>query len=638
MMPMPADIDAYQLLKTYAARTQSPTVTYGAFAQAVQRQAMGYDQTIPLYRDLALNPDSVLVPRLFKLSMDKKIALQAVGNRIDSIMLPEAVTEVVFNEYRRIEENPDIPFPDDEALRISVPPEWIQAISVESDLPALLGSGAERPVPLYRILFPDGLKSMTVLSAILNDKLLEYAAMKIRNYLRRGSNRDFIQQRMTNAFSGRERLLKDSMTTVLIRPFDAVAEMRQGMGDFLYPFWAYLTTTIRKDLASRGDPGPDDMTTMQATYLMDVFNNHYKNKVQMEQDREAAFKQLETMMHKAPYIFSIEEIVDFRDSQGRPLMGKYSHEELEQWLQARSVLSVEGSLPEFLRFSTPQGVRMIAKDTLFQYLIKALHDARTSIKGAIIRDWRAIMQKLETIPPMDDDATFRSDLDKRLTAHVPVLAAVLSTTLPTLVFQELHSSKEGASELDRCFGGGRVAGADVLLNLDRKGMLSEVKMLLPFWMTIPLIVWLVKLFAPKPKARKGQAASQQAQEEDQEPKKSSQGQSNSRSAEFAAMARTALRKMLPEGRTLDEQLGILESRWNTMLDPTAKTNLTIDINTLVRDYLRTTLRRMKPSEFTVSRIQVLAANLADRPNLLKLKNHAALEEYIRLYMVKLLKR
>jgi len=108
--------------------------------------------------------------------------------------------------------------------------------------------------------------------------------------------------------------------------------------------------------------------------------------------------------------------------------------------------------------------------------------------------------------------------------------------------------------------------------------------------------------------------------------------------EFSQMARAAEKAMLPAGRTLDEQLRALAARWNTLLDPVAKANLTEDINSLVRDYLRTTLRSMRPSAFTPDRIEMMAANLADRPNLLKIRNHQSLEEYIRLYMVKMLKR
>jgi len=50
------------------------------------------------------------------------------------------------------------------------------------------------------------------------------------------------------------------------------------------------------------------------------------------------------------------------------------------------------------------------------------------------------------------------------------------------------------------------------------------------------------------------------------------------------------------------------------------------------------LRTMKPSSFTIDRLETLSSNLADTPTLLKIRNHSALEEYIKLYMVKMLKR
>jgi len=95
---------------------------------------------------------------------------------------------------------------------------------------------------------------------------------------------------------------------------------------------------------------------------------------------------------------------------------------------------------------------------------------------------------------------------------------------------------------------------------------------------------------------------------------------------------------VPPGQSLESYLAVLSSRWNNLLDPVAKANLNEDINALVRDFLRTSLRSMRPSSFTTERIETLAATLADRPNLLRIRNHQALEEYIRLYIIKMLKR
>jgi len=636
---MPQEIDVYHLLKTFAARNKMYVMQYLAFSQAIQRQAKSYDQSIPLYRDLSLHPDGVLIPRLFQLAREKRISLQAVENRIDLVMLPEAFTEVLYAEYRRMEENPDIPFPDEHSLKLSIPPEWIQAVSVESDLPALVALEGDKPVPIYRFLFPEGLKPLVVLSVAVGDKLLEYAGLKIRNYLRKGSNKDFIQQRLASAFSGKDRQLKDAMTAVLIRPFDALQEMRQGSGDFSYSFWAYLTSAIRKDLSGKGDPGPDDMAAYQASYIIDVFNNHYKGKAQVEQEKDTAFKTLSMLLHKPPYLFAVDDIVDFRDSQGRPLLGKYSREELEQWLRSRTTEAAEGVLPELLLFGVGQVKgKLIAKDTLLPYLFKALREARVVIKPLITYDWHKILADFGSSQSMDDDAAFVKELDARLAAQSPILTGILSTDLPALVYQEFRGVKDAPSELDRCFGGGTSARSDVLLDLDRKSLLTDVRVLLPFWYSVPILSWIVSLFvrgAKRRSVRRGRATI--------EPQLEASGSSanrtpNARAAEFSQMARAAEKKMLPPGQSLEEHLRSLSARWNTLLDPVAKANLTEDINSLVRDFMRATLRSMRPSSFTPERIETMAATLADRPNLLRIRNHTALEEYIRLYIIKLLKR
>lgn len=636
---MARDLDVHQLLKTFAARNKTAIIEYATFAQAIQRQAKGNDQSVPFYRDLALHPDTIIVPKLFQLAREKRISLQAVENRVDRIFLPEAFTEPVYAEYRRMEENPDIPFPDESSMHLSVPPEWLQAVSVESDLPTLVTLEGDRPVPLYRLVFPEGLKPILMLSVAVGDKLLEYAVLKIRNYLRKGSNRDFIQQRLFPAFSDKERILKDGLTSIMIRPFDSIQEMRQGTGDFSYSFWAYLTSAIRKDLSGKGDMMPDDIAAFQASYLVDVYNNHFKNRAQLEQDREAAFKTLSELLRKPPYLFVVDDIVDFRDSQGRPLLGRYTREELEAWIQERTTQAVQGALPELLLVGA-EGLKsqIIVKERLLPYLVKALREARVAIRPAIVRDWHAVLADFETLPAMEDDQAFRGELSTRLAGFSPVLSVILSTALPTLVFQEFRNEKDAVIEIDKCFGGNRVAGAEVLLDLNRKRLLAEARTLLPIWYSVPIISWLVALFSRGSRRKKRQLARTKAATVAGQAPSAESRAPNARSMEFGQAARVAEQKMLPQGYSLDEYLGFLVSRWNTLIDPIAKDNLTEDINSLVRDFLRASLRSMRPSSFTPDRIEMMAANLADRPNLLRIRNHTALEEYIRLYMVKVLKR
>ncbi len=634
---MALEIDVYQLLKSFAARNKKTSIEYPVFAQAIQRQAKTYDQGLPLYRDLALHPDAILIPKLFQLSVDKRISIQAVGNRIDFIHLPESFTEVVYAEYRRMEENPDIPFPDEGSLRLSVPPEWIQAVSVESDLPSLIEFEGDRPVPLYRIMFPEGIKPIIVLSVAIGDKLLEYAVLKIRNYLRKGTNKDFMHQRLASVFTGKESQLKESLNIIVIRPFDIVTEMRQGSSDFTFSFWAYLSSSIRKDLVGKTDPTPDDTAAWQASYLVDVYNNHYRGKSQREQERESAFKSLMVQLRKPPHMYTMDDVVEFRDGQGHPLLGKYSREELEQWMKQKTTEAVAGTMPEILAIGSVQGAgRLIAKDKFLPYLVKALKDARALVKTSITRDWREILGEFGSVLAMEDNAAFNTELERRIAVHAPLLTSILSTALAPLVYQEFRG--EATDDLDRCFGDNRVASYSVLLDLDRKRLLSDVRMLLPFWYTVPIISWFIALFKKRSKrGSAGRAAVAPPPRLDSSGKAGAQAV-NSRALEFSQAAREAEKRLVPKGMSLEDSLASLNSRWNTLLDPVSKANLTEDINSLVRDFLRNALRSMRPSSFTKERIEAMAATLADRPNLLQIRNHTALEEYIKLYMIKVLKR
>ena len=640
MSRMSPGIDVYQVLKAFSTRNKINVVDYRVFTQAIQRQARSYDQTVPFYRDLALHPEGILAPKLMQLAREKRVSILTVGNQIDRIFLPEAFTEPVYQEYRRIEENPEVPFPDESALKLSIPAEWIQQISVENDLPSLIGFEGDRPALLYRVVFPEGLKSLVCLSVSVADKLLEYSILKIRNYLRKGSNKDFIHQRLASAFNGKELLLKDSITGILIKPFDMIEEMRQGKSDFIYPFWAYLTSSIKKDLAGKGDPTPDDMAAWQAAFLVDVYNNHYKGRAQREQDREAAFKTLETQLAKPPFLFSIQDIVDFRDSQGRPLLGKYTREELEEWIHVRSTQADATGLPFLMVVPVGSGrTLLIARDRLLPYVVKSLHEARPLVKTAITRDWQALLYDFDTCAAMQDDDSFRADLLARLARASPILYAVLDAKLAPAVFSATRGSRGDDSTLERCFGGSRTAPPDLLLDLNRKRLVTDVRMLLPFWYTVPVLSWFISLFKRASRRQQDKkSALRTAIREESAGDTPARAPGNTRAAEFATAAAAAEKTFLPKGYRTDEYLQLLADKWNTLLEPAAKANLTEDINSLVRDYLRGALRNMRPSAFTPDRITTMASNLADTPNLLKIRNHASLEEYIRLYMVKVLRR
>jgi len=646
---MARDIDVYQLLRSFAHRNSMSEVDYRPFSQAVQRQARLADQAEPVFRDLALNPDLVLVPRLFLLAKDRRIALEMAGNEIRSIVLPEHYAEIFHQEYHRIDENPDVPFPDEDSLKTVVPGEWIQSVSLDTDLGVVSEQAGERAVPLFRLVFPDNVRPIVVPSSFVPDKLLECAVLKIRQYLRKGGNKDYIQSKLLYVFSGKESQFKDAFGAVLTKPTEAMAALKGSGSDFTFPFWAYLVSAIKKDLDKKTDKTAEDWATHQAALLCEFYANHYKGKAQRLVDLEIALKSVDAGIRKPPYFFSLEEILSFKDAKGMPLPGAFGREEIEARLREKSTKAEPGYLPELLvvAYDGGAGTRRayVAKDRILLLAMRQIAEARAELRSRIIESWRSLIEDYRSCDAMEDDEAFRKELLAQIDGRFPLLFTLIRDRLLPLVYQEAKTRGEAPPELDRLFYKGELAPVDELLDLSRKALLVDARMLLPFWYSVPILSGIARLLrrltrrgVPK-KTRRARGSPRLAEgrdsRESRAPAKAG-GSAAERRAEFAQAAAKVAKSLVPSGYSVDEYLSELEGRWNTQISIQSKRDLTEDVNSLVRDYLRGVLRTMRGSTFTVERVKNLAATLADSPSLLQIKSHQALELYIQLYMAKLL--
>ena len=114
-------------------------------------------------------------------------------------------------------------------------------------------------------------------------------------------------------------------------------------------------------------------------------------------------------------------------------------------------------------------------------------------------------------------------------------------------------------------------------------------------------------------------------------------QNVSRKVALREAARNLEEELVPSSSTLDRELRSYEHQWNKLIGKVTHNNLTEDVNSLIKDYLRKVLRTLKAEGFTLQRIQSLAESLADTPGMKKIGEPEALTMYIQLYMVKLVK-
>jgi hypothetical protein len=639
---MSRGIDVLSLIKSFAARNGLAVLEYKTFAQAIQRQARLSDQSEPLYRDLTLNPDMILVPKLYMLAKERKIALETVGNEIKAIVLPGHFDDVFRREYRKIDDNPDIPFPDEESLRLSVPDDWIQTVSIDADLGPVSEGKGRREVPLFRISFPEGLKPFVIPSEFVPDKLLEYSMIKLRQYLRKGANKEFMFNKLSGAFPGKENLLKDCLADILSKPYEAIEDMKSSTSDFTYPFWAYFISALKKDLEKKKDKSAEDVSTHQAACICEFYANFYKGKAQRLIDLESTLKAIDAGIRKPPYNFTIDEILSFRDAKGAPVLSKFSREELEAKIREKSTKAEPGKLPELILISTGGRRAYVAKDRALLLAVRQISEARSDIRARLIDQWHSLLEEFRSCPAMDDDAAFIGELTLQVQSRFPILDALIRDRLLPLIRDEVASRTELPPDVTRLFYKDDLIPIDELLDLSRKSLLTDAKMILPFWYSIPIVSTIARLVKRISRYRAEKAAARYPLSREAAAARSKTASkirtptAKERRAEFEAAATRIAKELLPPGRGLEEYLRELENRWNTMLSAEAKRNLSFDVDSLVRDYLRNVVRSMGGTAFTVERVRNLASSLADSPALLKIKNHQALEQYIQLYMTKIL--
>ena len=241
------------------------------------------------------------------------------------------------------------------------------------------------------------------------------------------------------------------------------------------------------------------------------------------------------------------------------------------------------------------------------------------------------------------DEAFIAELAAQVESRFPVLEALIRDRLLPIVRDESAARGDLPPDVARLFYKDDLIPLDELFDLSRKSLLVDAKMLMPFWYSVPILSSLARLVhrLTAGRAEKAAARAQAVRVVLEEAKdKATTGKrgltTKERRAEFEAAANAIAKELLPQGYSLDEYLDELEGRWNSLLNPDSKQNLTSDVDSLTRDYLRGVLRTMGTSTFTLERLKNLGSSLADSPTLMKIKNHHALELYIQLYMVKVL--
>ena len=620
-MGMTIYTDLLHLLRMFSLRRNSAQVTLQPFQDYLHRYARHFLQQKP---ELAVHLEislETLLSELKKIQDEGDIEITTDKSNTTIIFVPYYHVDNISRQYAHLEQHPDIPFPLLSDLPRNFPGKLLKAISVSDDL-AELAPGSKENSFLYALNYNGDIPALIFPGSYTTEKLLNLALGKIKLFLSKDESRDYMQKRLMVANPGKEFTVKTFITKTMAHSVNSFQNVKESGDNYI--LWGQLCAFIKQEFVKKNEKLPDEIALLQAAGILEYLNNYYRNKTQKDIQTDTALKNLLLAFQKAPYYFTMKQITQFTDSRGVPLLGQYSEETLQKFMKEKAGSSEKYIIPDILTFTNSSNDRFyLLTEKVVPLLISLINEARKPVRELCIKKWHEMLMNFEQDDSMKNDTAF-NELLREITAHsAPNLYGLLNAPFILSIIADPRLNEIQAMEINRIFPAGKPAAYSEILMLNRHEILSDTKILLPFWYTIPIISSIIAFFKRKKKTP------QPAQPEKKEttykkPKQRLKDAAEKISAEF-----------IPQGMTLDQALEKSLDEWNQTLGHPARENLTEDVNALIRDYLRGINRTLSFSSFTADRVRSLAKTLLESSSLLKIKERKALQNYAELYIVKL---
>jgi hypothetical protein len=615
-------VDIYSLLESYAKRIHSPYIDIDTFILYLEKKARSMAADHPEWVPWTVNVGGKFreaLPNLVK-AEKCKITTTLKGSQI-------FISSFYINHIQQaymVKETGETPFPEEKALRLHILPDQVRTLYIENELAGYLDNPQETLLPLIRLTFPRDLPNIIILSSLIPKRLGEIAMFKVQNYLWAQSNKEHIQNRMISNFQGKEDYLRDMINYIMTKPINCLSDIESG-GDLSFLFWSFFCNLIKDEVNQKNELIPQDIAILQSVYILEIFNNYYKSKTVRIKERETALKNLSLCFDKPPHLYTMSAIIKFSDKRGIPLLGRYSQEDLEAFLKTKTTEHTENELPELLVVHDSNGEQYFIKKIFFLPLCsRFLIEIRPQVRKAISDQWFKTLKAYDREPAMEKNEDFEKLLLRTIKAINPMVVFLFRDPRLFLIYYELKDTNE--SEFSMLFDKGKLHPFSVLLKLNRKELLTDTRMLLPFWYSIAFLVRIITFFKTVGKKR----LLPQNYVEDPEPESPRNNNSYPSLKELTA-------EFVSPGSTLTQALAEQEARWNTRLNPQARKNLEADVNALIQDRIRQLMRLPKRPRITREFLdQTALAFISEIMVLQQLSDHEALSQYIKLYILNLL--
>jgi hypothetical protein len=621
-----ADIDLYTLLESYAKKTHSPYVDIKVFIQYVEKNARRLAANFPEWLPWSNHTEEKIWETLPNLVKEEKCKI-ITNIKGSQIFLSTFYVNLIRQAYASGESS-EIPFPDEKTLKLAIAQDQVRTLYIESDLTAYLDNPQDTILPIIKFFFPRDIPHMIILSELIPKRMPEMSILKVQKYLWIQGNKEHIRSKMIARFQGREDYLRDMINYIMTQPMNCLADIESG-GDLSFLFWSFFCNLVKKEVHLKNELTSRDVAILQAIHVLEILNNYHKSRVVRTKDRETALKNLSLAFDKPPYLYNLSTIMKFSDTMGIPLLGKYSQEDLETFLREKITDHKENELPELLIVNNLIGEQFFVKKTVLLPLCsRLLADARPLVKTTVSERWFKLLKAYEREPAMDKDEEFEAMLNRMIKKTAPTLASLLKDNKVAVVYHELDKDSTLADPSKLFDMRGKLLPLSDLLMLNRRALLIDTRMLLPFWYSITILIRIITFFKNLGKKR----VAEEDQDEGEYPELGHSGNENAHSP-----LQELTSEFIPPGKTLAEVLAEQEARWNTRINSQTRKDLETDVNSLIFDRMRQLMRLPKKPKITREFLDHIAsAFVTESTALQKLGSREAIILYIKLYILYLL--
>jgi hypothetical protein len=615
----------------YTTQQNNAIVKTKALIKSVIKAVRQQKLTVPGINSFIDDTETKIRDALDQLARENLILMEA-SQEEQFYVIPFFYDKVV-KAYEGKDSSIETPFPGDSLLdAYKFPKKRIRYLELPGKLIEYLSfkdkeNYEDGEMEIIRLEFEEENGAVLTAGGLIPQNILQVSLLKLRDYITRYADKDYFQEMLKSHFTQRKTAVVNLFQTFMTGPQQTVELINSGE-ELSYTFWLYMHNMIKKAIAMSIEHNQErmqrDITLYQANSIILICNNYYRIAGQNKYKEMQIFAAIEKRMEAPPYHYTPDEICEFKDNQGKPLLQDYSKEDLYVFLKEKTEGTLE-ELPRILTFrSSVKETWYVKKTCANHFCEKLISEASNLVRPRIENRWKGLLKDYFTENTMHDNHAFESLIYEIIETEMPYFLPIIRGKKLELALTELQSG--GGKSSIALYEAGKPVALGKLLDLQEEPILREIRAGLPFWYAVDFVVRFIGYILHGPRR-------DIIFERKKKPKNAPLG----KRAGVTSLD-LIMRNLVPPGNTAESELNVLAEKWNQLLDRSAQKSLRSDVNSIVKGHLNFVLQTLKMSSITLPALEDIAESLiVSTGTLRKILAKKALKEYIVLYMVKLLK-